>query len=229
MKTLIDMGTMSWHVTGQLLGDWKYTDDLYDSGALFCFDDQQGSIRKDNIKFYKATRELVTHTQSEMRRVARAWAREAFQRYKKQSVGVTGLEADDLLALHYEYGDTVCTSDKDALQLPGVKLIDCYGTPWGFERVQRKIASFNVSTPLRWLTYQAVYGDSTDGIPRLLPSFDRKTGVWIMTRDKPFRAALGLMPPQRFIDNLNCAVLPTPLYLDLDPVMYVIKRYTDDF
>ncbi len=221
MTTLIDLSGLAYHVTGNLL-DWQHSDILYEQGCVFCADSDT-SIRKEYVPLYKSYRGLVSYEQTERKNEAKAWLQRAYKRYK--CVGVDGLEGDDIIAFNYTTGDTIVTIDKDFLQLPGAQLVDFYSTPWGFERVQRKVAKFNISTPLLFLTYQLIWGDATDTIPRLLLSSDRVTGPWIMNTTCPFNTAVEVLPGQSLRDNLYCATLPTPLYLGLDPVEYIRSKY----
>lgn len=223
-KILLDVGGYSWHAVQNLV-DFKHADSLYERGALFCIDSRV-SIRKQNVRFYKAARELVNYQQSEMRKQAYEWQAVACKRYK--CVGIDGLEADDVIALAYKEGDTIVSIDKDFAQLIGVRLVDYYETPWGFDRLQKK-SKFHISTPGRWLTFQLVTGDNTDGIPRIPWTWDRTSIPWCFSRSNPLKAAIELFPTRRVEDSLNCLLLPTPLYLGLNPVEFALNRYEGEF
>lgn len=223
-KILLDVGGYSWHCVQNLIG-FEHSDQIYERGALFCIDSRT-SIRKDNVRFYKAQRELVDYQQAQMRKEAYAWQEVAYKRY--QCVGISGLEADDVIGLHYDEGDTIISIDKDFAQLTGAQLVDYFEQPWGFTRLQKK-SKLNISSPGRWLTWQLCSGDNTDGIPRIPWTFDRNSIPWVFSRKNPLKAAIELYPTQKVKDSLNCLLLPTPLYMGLDPINFALTRYEGEF
>lgn len=98
----------------------------------------------------------------------------ALKEYIKQNwgfYGVQGLEADDLVAMHADYQNTViCSPDKDVLkQLPGLH----------FNYGKMEFVTTTHDDAYKFLCMQILMGDSTDGIPGI-PKVGPKTAEkWV--------------------------------------------------
>lgn len=223
MTTYCDLGGLSW--TALFTNNPKgYIDRLmFDDNVVLC-SDSRNSIRKQHYPQYKTARLGVDAKQLERARQAHKLQVWACDRYAGRCTGRDGQEADDIMASEFKPGDTLMTSDKDLLQVTGAKLVDFNGNTWGFERLQKKI-KVNISTPALFLLYQAMYGDVTDDVKRILASQDRKTGPWILSTPNPLVAACRILPVQLLRDNLNLVMLPTPLITGQDPLEAYKERY----
>lgn len=226
---LIDMGFVSWRMAWEAIQSevdpsWRWLDRLVDEGALLCFDSST-SIRKATYPWYKQHRGgwEERYEKETMREYARQWCHRAKERYPFDFMQQDGLEADDFIGWYYE-GHDVLAIDKDFLQLPGIRLVDFDLVPWSFERAQKKVTP-NISSPERFLAYQLLHGDTTDCIPRTIPSSDRKTIPNVLATDTPLLAAIETLPRQVAVDHLNVLLVPTPLVRHIDPIDYALRRY----
>lgn len=223
MTIYCDLGGLSWAAlfTNNPKG---YIDRLmFDDNVVLC-SDSRTSIRKQHYPQYKTARLGVDAKQLERSRQAHELQVWACERYADRCIGREGHEADDIMASEFMPGDTLMTSDKDLLQVTGSKIVDFNGNPWGFERLQKKI-KMNISTPALFLLYQAMYGDVTDDVKRILASQDRKTGPWILLQPIPIDTACNILPMELLKDNLNLVMLPTPLITGQDPLEAYKERY----
>ena len=217
----VDMGIVSYFMAYPIqieVPEFQLTDQLYEEGAIFCFDSPT-SIRKLHYSWYKANRSLLHgEDQSDRRRWAHAWQLKARKRYAHKEI--EGLEADDLVAMYYD--DRILTIDKDALQLPYAKLVDQNLQPWGISRVKSKLPLVQGAS---FRAYQLMTGDSTDEIPRLLHTKDRTTMKQVFKQENPLLTAIELLPAGLVRASLNCLLTPTPLFFDKDPIEYVCEVY----
>lgn len=78
-----------------------------------------------------------------------------FIKYWNETVLATGIEADDHIAMNYQEGDIIVSTDKDFLQLPAVI------HNW----VKNK--TFKVENPMKNFFLQMLTGDAADNVPGL--------------------------------------------------------------
>lgn len=224
MTTYCDLGGLSWTALFTYNGRGYVDRLMFEHDDLVLCSDSRTSIRRKCYPGYKTTRLGVDPKQLERYKLAHELQLWACDRYSDRCIGRDGHEADDIMAIQFNPGDTLMTNDKDLLQVKGAKLIDFAGKPWGFERQQKKV-SVNISTPALFLLYQAMYGDVTDDVKRILASRDRNTGPWILSQPVPIDAACAILPLELLKDNLNLVMLPTPLITGQDPIEAYRERY----
>jgi 5'-3' exonuclease len=190
--------------------------------------DSSSSIRRDTYSWYKTNRNaLMSEEHMLIKAEVKEWRRAAVLRYGDQVRAIEGLEADDLIGMYASPGDTVVTQDKDALQLPGVNLVDLNDTVWTIDRVRKYCKQPGLAQGEAFLAWQLCVGDTTDTIPRLLHTKDRTTIKTILKTEHPLKTLLEMVDLSKAIDHLNCLLTPTPLHLPLGEgaISLVEKRY----
>lgn len=221
----IDGGYVAWRTAYAMLNygakPWDVCDMLVEHGARLCMDSRE-SLRKQAHPWYKLNRN--DRSDEPLYKLAHLWQRDALKRY--DCLVEEGLEADDVVVLNYTLGDSVISEDKDFMQIPGIYMENLEGKTWGFERLQKKLVSCDLSTPEKWLAYQTMTGDPTDNIPRLLPTRDRKLLPRILGQQHPFELLMGgVVAPDVLKAQLDCLILPTPLYTGKNYKEVIHERY----
>ena len=228
MTLLVDVGYLSWNVCyGMQFGrdEWRDTDLLIDRGCKLCMDSRR-SLRSEKYNWYKSNRNHLPAQTLILRKKAHKWVNQARERYPFDILEEDGLEADDVIALHYKTGDWIMTMDKDLAQLPDAVFIDRKLEHWTIERLQNK-KKLKVNTPEHWLAYQLMFGDVADNIPRLLLSKDRETAKFIQAQEHPLDWLMGgILPEKRVWESLDCLIVPTPLYTGIDHYSFLANRYS---
>jgi hypothetical protein len=131
-----------------------------------------------------------------------------------------GLEADDLIALvAWIHGiDDLYGQDKDLLQLEGLRYIrNKDGMPVGLDHIAGKLPKglylddFTDSQEIidRIPLLLAMFGDSSDNIPRVVPKNAIKGAREVVHSPNPYWNAYGEYGPA-FLDSLWLTVLPYP-------------------
>lgn len=218
-ETLIDGGYLSWvHGTRpQNFGGWplarfKYRESLIllDSPILW---------RTGYYPLYKARRKS--------RRAGdpvRLEAHAKVMRFRAilkddpimKTLELVGAEADDLLGLAWLKGHgrrAVLAEDKDLCQVPGLmdRMRDFWGEPIVSHLHLPKYLR-EPETPGEYVLLQALLGDRSDSIPRLLPSLPRDSiflSKVIWSSFSPLMTALALYGAD-LVQNLNLVLIPGP-------------------
>lgn len=226
MRYVIDLGTWSWRCAFAIMKGhetrWTETDKLCESGAILC-SDSHASIRKQAYPWYKANRKNLPQVTMDIQKIAHEWDKQARARYSSCMRHEKGLEADDIVAMHYQPVDLVLSHDKDLLQLKDAWLINTKMERWDITR--QKCKTLKLTQGERWITYQLLHGDVADNIARTLFSRDRYTAPWVFEQSSPLRAALMLLPEKLARQSLDCLLIPTPLATGADSVEEALRRY----
>lgn len=184
-RTWVDGGYLSWvYGTTPGFGNWNTVWREY----------RQTQIILDSPKLWRAEIDAGYKIERAIRREQddRIWGRfylvRSFRRQLVRSGLVPvylfpGYEADDILALAVLKGlvDRLVSLDKDLYQIPGARemMVDISGESIEPEtRLKRKfpkyLHSFMKQTGPQYVWLQAVYGDKSDSVPRLLDSSPKK-------------------------------------------------------
>lgn len=225
--TLIDGGYLSWSygVSPERHEYWKNNSSMYHwntTGHLFLMDGVSEGHRIQFEPTYKLRRRVKRsedpdwqqRTQSVIQfRVELLYPDENLRFMK-----IEGFEADDLIALlaHCNPGPEplrVVGVDKDLLQLgPLVDVRRLDGTRVSIQdfcnRLPTGLGRY-LKTPRQLLLTLAIFGDKSDGIPRLLAPRDMATLLGIYHHQKPFTRAYEIFG-DAFIKNLYLTILPGP-------------------
>lgn len=230
-KVLIDLGGYSWWACGggfRRSIDYETLDKLVNAGAIFACDSREYSLRKLHLPWYKAHRPVMEAKEPKqilMRECAEQIQEEILRVYPEACLSRPGLEADDIVALFAEDGDTIMSQDKDMLTISkDVRLVDYKGVGWGVERLWKY-----TQLPLRrgnaFLAYQLMHGDAADDIPRLLMTKDRRTAPYVMRQPNPLLTACYLLRESAVRESLAALCLPTPLLIGADPIKFALETH----
>lgn len=201
MIRVVDGGHLAWTYGVFVQNSWSEVKYGY-RNAIVCMD-SSNSWRREQAPEYKARRALkrLTHEEVAVKKARVDEFRQLLLQDPTLNICmVDGMEADDLVALHYmeaaARGDevSVYAVDKDLIQVPGL---------WQHmhrldgERAHTDLKRYPKSAPAYWpgarhesdvLLAQALFGDRSDSIPRLLPRYDRTTARRVWESNKPFKA-----------------------------------------
>lgn len=217
VQTLVDGGYLTWAYGGMGSKSWPSVRHKYSrrGKALICMDSTE-SARKDFYPAYKSHRkERRAEREHIFLKV------KAFQEYVREDpslakVEVSGLEADDLIAILYP-GLQVIGGDKDLLQLPGINLSRITEEPLSvgtfIKRQAKKVQAASLYQPAEILLLLTLLGDKSDDIPRVVPPGALDVVVSLMQMENPWIAARELFGEQ-LLTNLYLAILPGPWCYD---------------
>lgn len=201
---------------GRTVDWWHEIDSLIADDTLLAFDGE-GSIRKDHLPWYKANRKNPSELSKSLRIIAENLMTQLKSRHITYVLERHGLEADDVVALEYTDGDHLWANDKDYLQLTDLTLVNFNGQYWGCERFK---SGHNVSRGNSSLTYQLMYGDPVDNIPRRFYG-DKQIAADVFQASNPLLAAVEILDPQQVRASLAALALPTPL---INPTVDIIEQ-----
>jgi hypothetical protein len=229
MTTLIDGGYLSWSygVSPERQEYWKTNCSMYHwktTGHLFVMDSVAQGHRIEFDPTYKLRRREKREADPEwLERTASVHQFRNEVLYQDNNLSLVkceGFEADDLLAVladRLKKPVKIVGVDKDLLQLGDqVEIRRLDGTlveisgfagrlPVGLGRFLR--------TPLHILLTLSIFGDKSDGIPKLLAPRQLGPLREIYNHAKPFTRAYELFG-QAFIHNLYLTILPGPWCFD---------------
>lgn len=137
---------------------------------------------------------------------------------------VDGAEGDDLIALAFMLDPTldVVAVDKDLHSVPGLYQAMLRGSAKDIKPLSQKVPQYIGErlrkTPASLLILQALRGDKSDSIPRLLPSgITEAKRMWARLYGKRDRISFANCYTELgadFIRNLNLVLMPGPFLLD---------------
>lgn len=244
IKKIVDAGYYTF-VVG-LHGDFAHWNkeriEFKRDGVLMLLD-RSPTFRKELLPEYKSRRKKKRDDDPE--RMAKYQRVREFRALVEEdpvvpTIAYPGVEADDLVALLHlwtQWEDRkpfqVVAIDKDLYQVPGLHAVmkDRMGKTKPFQ--MRKLSGYakQPKPPWSWAFTQAIYGDKSDSIPRLLSSNGhqaRRQYLHCTKTSKPlhcFRRARDLFGEQ-FMRNLWLVLMPGP-FLRIDwPMMQKDWEYT---
>lgn len=216
MNLLIDGGYLSFLIGAVEYNTFEFKRNRSYSNYLWLLDGL-ANYRKTDFPQYKANRKRNQNQKSiETRKRVndlRRWIKQNYPKVYQHD----NLEADDLIALfHYQFPDTKFVTfgnDKDMLQVPDIILVGGDIQHRGNIK-QYKVEHFKAAKAIKphlsraqdLLFYQALFGDRTDNIPRILESRAYDKMANLMQSDSPFSLAAIEYPT--FFENLKLVILP---------------------
>lgn len=217
MQFIIDGGYWTWNKAYSRVAEpWHSLDTFIESGAVIALDSAR-SIRKQHIPWYKSKRGKGADFDPALKERAIELCRKLKLRYSKDSIAeIDGFEADDVVALLVGDCDIVIGNDKDYWSIHGkFDLRDAYMNPITMDTWQKKAPKgVTLSRGNSFLTYQLLYGDFADSVPRLLDSKDRWSGPVILASENPLQTAIDILPDtDKVRQHLLALMLPCPLLI----------------
>lgn len=214
---LIDGGYLSWVFgTRPEWGGWDTTKQKYTKSLIVL--DSPHSLRLAIYPDYKVKR--VTKRREDNEWSFRREAVMGFRRYLRAdslvpTFEVPGAEADDIVAILWMkgWGERVMAVDKDLLQVPGIILTNHHNEPMVHKKRMFPNYVKLPTNPWGFALCQALFGDKSDSIPRLMPSNGYQSrDLWhrIKSDVDPLGCAYSLFG-ERFWVNLQLVLIPTPL------------------
>lgn len=231
--TLIDGGYLSWvHGTRpQNFGGWPLARFKYQESLILL--DSPILWRTGYYPLYKSRRKA--RRVDDPQKLAMHAKVMRFRTVLKEdpimkTLETVGTEADDLLALAWLKGHgrrAVLAEDKDLCQVPGLmsRMRDFWGEPIVSHLHLPKYLR-EPETPGEYVLLQALLGDRSDSIPRLLPSLPRESiflSRVIWASRSPLMTALGFYGAE-MVRNLNLVLIPGP-FLRRDSAILAAEPY----
>lgn len=156
------------------------------------------------------------------------------------SLQVEGYEADDLISLLFLMGigsDHVVAVDKDLHQVPGMKsaMHNHFGESSSRPMKLPKYAVRHYGHPKQpweYVLIQALFGDKSDTIPRLLPSHPTRAKNlynWIRGEQSPlqqYQTAIEHLG-ESFLRNVLLVIMPPPWMLEGWEDRYMLQQWPD--
>jgi len=179
----VDGGYISWvYGSRPNFGSWDVAKEAYsyDAGAVILMDSPElwRTYFYEDYKGKRARGRKEDPQKQARHRIVQLFRRIILQDPRLHTVIVRGCEADDLLAVSWILGhgrDKVIAIDKDLRQVPGLgkALRDSSGEPlsgsWGGSKFPKYVNPPRSSG--EFLLYQALFGDKSDSVPRILPLY----------------------------------------------------------
>jgi len=220
---IVDFGYLSFLLAANFYGEsWLDARDSY-RDALLC--GESWTLRKEIFPGYKAGRKVKRDGDAE--KEATYQRVRDFRDYMRTDNTVhlvehEGAEADDLVvALSYRFpGIPIIGVDKDLTSSPGVwnRMITHKGEKPN--PIWKKLPKYQANCKIApWSLYlrQALIGDKSDSIPRLLPS-NGAQAIWYDAYNpkQPLRSIMNFYDiyKEDLILNLQLVLIPTPLLMD---------------
>lgn len=154
----------------------KYYPMRSQSSYVFCMDCRRSDIWRRSVHpGYKHNRDVAVHkfSWSSIAEWTESWAKSHSETYGSKFIKVSGAEADDIIAVisRKYYGNelidvVIVSGDSDLLQLggPNIIQIDSKGEQMTIlKRIEKDGVLFD-PTPMNYLKYKIMTGDSTDCI-----------------------------------------------------------------
>lgn len=225
-KRVVDGGYLS-YVLG-IRDDMRFWDEqrFLFRDALICMD-SGSSYRREIYPEYKSRR-AVQRWEDERKAVNY----EKVQKFRARIIAdlaleicqLPGVEGDDLVALTFLLDPTldVVAVDKDLHPIPGMYQAMLRGAAKEIKNLSEKVPQYIGrslrKTPASLLILQALRGDKSDSIPRLLPSpVTEAKAMWnelYLSSDRETLEACHTTLGPSFIRNLKLVLIPGPFLLD---------------
>jgi hypothetical protein len=231
---LADGGYLSWLYGSSELRHQAWPPKFLGPKPIVVMDSRTVLFRRQRSPHYKLNREtkrgenLRTQERTKLVHNFRELIEEEDGRFR--FVRIEGLEADDLVALAaWRYGKPkrpvrLMGIDKDFLQVSNLIISDKDNEQVTFERFQHRMPLACqepvISAPWQIPLTLALFGDKSDGVPRILapraPGLGFLTYLWSMTPELAYLEAYSEYG-EAFMDNLYDVALPDPHILGLSP------------